>query len=267
VKIPSFKLKKIRHKLYALLSGGLVLSQIMMGITYYSGPGISSETPEVMSKNIITYTNNERSLSGLTPLTENEDLDQAARLKLEDMFTNNYWEHIAPSGIQAWDFIKQTGYIYEYAGENLAKGYHDSNTTVDAWMDSQTHKDNILGTNYTDIGVAVGSGKLNNRPVTLAVQILAKPKTNTLAQVQTSNTSVLGIKQSASLNLFNPVNSSRIPYFIAWLVLFALIIFDGIELRKLGLHKSKKHMFEFRSALLINSLAFIILFVSVAAVI
>lgn len=266
MKKPDIKLKKIRHKLYAMLSGGLVLSQIMLGITYYSGPGIASETPEVMSKNIITLTNNKRTDAGLVSLTEITELDKAAKLKLDDMFASNYWDHKSPVGVQAWDFIKQTGYVYDYAGENLAKGYHDSTATVNAWMDSQTHKDNLLGKNYTETGVAVGSGQLDGKPATLVVQLFAKPKTSNVAVEPSTNTSVLGVKQSANLNLFNPVSASRIPFFIAWLVLFALIVFDGVELRRLGLHKSKKHMFEFRSALLINTLAFIILFISFAAV-
>lgn len=260
------KIRKIRHKLYATLSGGLVLSQIMMGITYYSGPGITSETPEVMAKNIITVINTKRAENGLGPLTEDAALDQAAKLKLDDMFTNNYWEHKSPSGVQAWDFIKQTGYTYEYAGENLARGYHDSTSAVNAWMDSQTHKDNLLGTNYTQTGVAVGSGNIDSKPATLFVQLFAKPKTSNVASKQPTSTSVLGVTETATVNLFSPITGARIPYFIAWLVLFALIVFDGIELRRLGLHKNKKHMFEFRSALLINTLAFIILFISFAAV-
>lgn len=250
-----------------MLSGGLVLSQIMLGVTYYSGPGISSETPEAMSKNIIIFTNENRADQGLNALTENAQLDTAAKLKLEDMFTNNYWEHVAPSGVQAWDFMKTSGYTYEYAGENLAKGYHDSASTVNAWMNSQTHKDNLLNKNYTEIGVAVGSGKLDGKPVTLAVQIFGKPKVSNVAVANPTETSVLGIKQDTSVNLFNPVNTARIPFFIAWLILFALIVFDGIEIRRLGLHKNKKHMFEFRSALLINTLAFILLFISFAAVV
>lgn len=266
MKKTDFKIKKIRHKLYAMLSGGLVLSQIMMGVTYYSGPGVSTESPEAMSKNIITYTNDERTSAGAPKLVENQKLDEAAKMKLADMFQNNYWEHVAPSGTQAWDFVKQTGYTYHYAGENLAKGYHDSASTVDAWMDSQTHRENLLNTNYTEIGVAVGSGKIDGKPVTLVVQLFAKPQTIASTTKPETNTSVLGVKQSTSLSILNPISGSRIPFFIAWLVLFALIVFDGIELRRLGLHKNKKHMFEFRSALLINTLAFIILFISFAAV-
>jgi hypothetical protein len=261
------KIKKIRHKLYAMLSGGLVLSQVVMGITFYSGPGISSETPEIMSRNIISQTNDKRAENSFGPLTESESLDKAAELKLSDMFAGNYWEHVSPSGVQAWDFMKQAGYTYKYAGENLAKGYYDSGTVVDAWMDSKTHKDNLLNANYTETGVAVGSGKLDGKPATLVVQLFGKPQVETVASSQSTSTSVLGAKQNASFNLLSPVTSSRIPYFIAWIVLFALIVFDGIELRRLGLHKNKKHMFEFRSALLINTLAFIILFINFAAIV
>jgi hypothetical protein len=258
--------KKIRHKLYAYLSGGLLLSQIMMGVTYYSGPGVTSETPEVMSQNIITASNKERTNENINIVTESAKLNEAAKLKLDDMFTNNYWEHRSPSGVQAWDFIKKINYNYALAGENLAKGYHDSGSTVKAWMASPEHKENILNTGYTETGVAVGSGELNGKPVTLAVQLFATPVAGTVSAGTKTEASVLGAQKSTDFSLFNPVMTARIPYFIAWLVLFVLIVFDGIELRRLGLHKSKKHMFEFRSALLINLVAFIVLFVSFAAV-
>jgi len=260
------KTRKIRHRLFAFLSGSLVFSQILMGVTYYSGPGITSETPEAMANNIITLTNDKRGDTNAPVLTESKVLDQAAKLKLDDMFTNNYWEHVAPvSGKQAWDFMKQAGYKYEVAGENLAKGYHDSTSTVDAWMNSQSHKDNLLGIKYTEIGVAVGSGTLDGKPVTLVVQLFGKPQT-TLAAAVNQETKVLAAKQSAEISIFSPIMAARLPYFLAWLILFALIVFDGIELHKLGLHKSKKHMFEFHSALLINTLAFILLFINFAAI-
>ncbi len=259
------KLRKIRHKLFALLSGSLVFSQIMMGVTYYSGPGINTETPAVMSHNIITLTNTNRTSANVPVLTESSVLDKAADMKLNDMFVNNYWDHVAPSGMQAWDFMKQAGYDYEVAGENLAKGYHDSGSTVTAWMNSPSHKENLLSPKYTEIGVAVGSGTLDSKPVTLVVQLFGKPQV-ALAASPVTETKVLAASQSAGFDILSPITLSRLPYFIAWLVLFALIVFDGITLRKLGLHKSKKHMFEFRSALLINSLAFIILFINFAAV-
>jgi uncharacterized protein YkwD len=260
------KIKKIRHKLYAALSGGLVLSQVLMGVTYYSGPGVNPETEDQLRSNIIIVTNKARAENVLGPLTESESLNNAAKLKLTDMFANNYWEHTSPSGVQPWDFMKQSGYTYQYAGENLARGYHDSGAIVDAWMNSKAHKDNLLNTKYTEIGVAVGSGKIEGKPVTLVVQMFGKPQTSTLAQNSATETATMGAIESARLNLFAPVSTSRIPYFMAWIILFALIIFDGIELRRLGLHKNKKHMFEFRSALLINTLAFIILFINLAAI-
>ncbi len=256
----------VRHRLFAFLSGGLVFSQILMGVTYYSSPGINAESPELMSSNIIALTNEQRTTANIQEVRESKILDEAAKLKLSDMFDNNYWEHVAPSGKQAWDFMKEVGYSYEIAGENLAKGYHDSKSTVSAWMDSQSHRDNLLSQKYSEIGVAVGSGTLNGKPVTLAVQLFGKPQAG-IASAPATETKVLAAKKSTILDIFSPITASRLPYFLAWLILFALIVFDGITLRRLGLHKSKKHMFEFRSALLINTLAFIILFINYAAVV
>lgn len=260
------EIRSINHRIFALFSGGLILSQILMGVTYYSGPTATSETPEIMSRNIVELTNKERTKAKVITLNENETLKMAAQKKLDDMFANNYWEHVSPvDNKQAWDFMKTEGYKYVYAGENLAKGFHDSNSAVNAWMNSTSHKENILSNRYSEIGVAIGSGTINGKPATLVVQLFAAPQT-ALAQTPATEPVVLGVKQEAKLNLSNPVSPSRIPYFVAWMILFILIVFDGAMLRRCGLHKSKRHMFEFRSALIINVIAFMLLFVNYAAI-
>jgi hypothetical protein len=82
-----------------------------------------------------------------------------------------------------------------------------------------------------------------------------------------SNPLVLGVKeQEVKINPFYATVCGRIPYFIMWLIIFCLIVFDGAMLRRCGLHLSKKHMFEFRTALLVNIIVFIVLCLNIVAI-
>lgn len=120
-------------------------------------------------------TNGIRQQNNLSTLEYNEQLAQAAQKKAADMFAKNYWSHYGPNSETPWDFILSSGYRYETAGENLAKNFLFSQGVVDAWMNSTTHRENILRKDYTQIGFAVVNGSLNGEETTLVVQMFGKP--------------------------------------------------------------------------------------------
>lgn len=153
--------------IYLLL---FIFLQVGFSIVSYLKPGVLGITSNVESKRIIELTNTERVKKGLPPVTENQALNKAAYLKAQNMFEENYWAHFAPSGKSPWDFILGSGYKFTYAGENLAKNFYNSEDVVVAWMNSPTHRDNLLNKNYRDIGIAVVSGVLEGKETTLVVQ-------------------------------------------------------------------------------------------------
>jgi Cysteine-rich secretory protein family len=120
---------------------------------------------------VITQTNEERAKLGLRPLVVNQKLSAAALAKGQDMFNDQYWAHIAPDGKQPWDFMKENNYVYIVAGENLARDFSDTQGMLKAWMDSPTHRANIVNGRYTEIGVAVIDGVLEGSETTLVVQM------------------------------------------------------------------------------------------------
>ena len=130
---------------------------------------------DITINKLYQLTNLEREKRGLPDLSYSEKLSQAAYQKAQDMFTKNYWAHYAPDGKTPWDFILSSGYTYEYAGENLAKNFLFSDGVVTAWMNSPTHRDNILKKEYTDVGFAIVNGVLNGEETTLVVQMFGKP--------------------------------------------------------------------------------------------
>jgi len=130
---------------------------------------------DIKVERLFQLTNEERIKNGLKPLTYNEKLAKAAEEKAKDMFAKNYWAHYAPDGTTPWDFILSSGYQYEYAGENLAKDFMFSDGVVSAWMNSKTHRENILRPEYDGVGFGVVNGVLNGEETTLVVQMFGKP--------------------------------------------------------------------------------------------
>lgn len=127
-------------------------------------------------KGAILETNRHRREAGLPELKENTLLDISAQKKVDDMFARQYFEHESPTGDGAGDLISETGYEFIVVGENLALGnYKDDKVLVQAWMDSPGHRENILKSAYTEIGIAVARGMFEGRETWLAVQHFAKP--------------------------------------------------------------------------------------------
>ncbi len=120
------------------------------------------------------FANQTRQSSGLKPLAENQKLNQAAELKAQNMLQNNYFDHISPSGVTPWFWFLKAGYSYKYAGENLAIGFFDSQEVFNAWLNSPSHKANIINPHYTEVGTAVLGGFGQNNSI-IVVQEFASP--------------------------------------------------------------------------------------------
>lgn len=139
-------------------------------------PSILGFATDIQVDQLLILTNKEREKAGLSPVVLNPQLSEAAKNKAEDMFEKGYWAHNSPDGNAPWGFIINSGYRYIYAGENLARDFSDTQGVVEAWMASPGHKDNILSSNYQDIGFAVVNGKLDGQDTTLIVQLFGSRK-------------------------------------------------------------------------------------------
>ena len=134
-------------------------------------PDVLGYATDIHVEKLIAATNAKRQAAGLAPLSLDAELSEAARKKAADMFAKNYWAHNSPTGRTPWEFVSGAGYSYTVAGENLAKNFSDSQSVVDAWMASSTHRDNLMKVGYRDIGFAVVNGILNGEETTLVVQM------------------------------------------------------------------------------------------------
>ena len=159
---------------------------------------------DISTDKLYQLVNQERQKAGLGALTYNDKLSGAAYAKAQDMFSKNYWAHFGPDGKTPWDFILNSGYRYEYAGENLAKNFLFSDGVVSAWMNSQTHRDNILKSEYSEVGYAIVNGTLNGEQTTLVVQMFGKPLLSPIAKQPETN-------QQPAININQQVEAEEVP--------------------------------------------------------
>jgi hypothetical protein len=132
---------------------------------------ISAVLPAV----VVEETNEERADAAVGPLTRNVTLDRAAQLKAEHMAEQGYFAHYAPDGTSPWHWFRAVNYPFVHAGENLAVHFNDSHEVVEAWMDSPTHRANIMNGNYTEIGIGVAKGRFEGFDTVFVVQMFGTP--------------------------------------------------------------------------------------------
>jgi hypothetical protein len=158
--------------------GDFVMQEIEKQISTPPPLRAPEEVPEAFltKAGVIKWTNSQRAKYGLPGLKENLKLDASAQLKVEDMFKNQYFGHVSPSGIEIGDLASEVGYEFLSIGENLALGnFENDEVLVQAWMDSPGHRENILNKSYTEIGVAVIKGTFEGKTTWLAVQHFVLP--------------------------------------------------------------------------------------------
>lgn len=127
------------------------------------------------AQEVIAQTNRARVDNNVEALKENAVLNIAAAQKLEDMVRNQYFAHFSPTGVSPWHWFDVNGYHYSYAGENLAIGFPDAATTVAAWLNSPSHRRNLLSSSFREIGVAVAKAQIGNDSGILVVQFFGTP--------------------------------------------------------------------------------------------
>jgi cysteine-rich secretory family protein len=169
------KAKILHHQSLSKLVLFILFFQVLITGFVRVKPGILGYASNISVQKVLELTNQNRQTENLQSLTISPILSDSARQKAAHMFANNYWAHNAPDETTPWDFFNQVGYNYLYAGENLARDFGDSNGVIKAWMESPTHRDNIMSGRYTEIGIAVVNGLLNGQETTLVVQHFGKP--------------------------------------------------------------------------------------------
>jgi hypothetical protein len=160
-----------------LLGIALFFELVLFVIPFLDFPGLvrtlnlGAVLPGVLS----TLTNENRLSNNLPPLVENPLLTRAAELKAEDMAAKGYFAHVSPEGKTSWYWFEEAGYNYAYAGENLAVNFVDSEDVAEAWINSPTHRANIVGKNYTEVGTGMAVGIYKGQETIFIAQLYGTP--------------------------------------------------------------------------------------------
>lgn len=157
----------------------MMITFIIFGMSVFHGNIIERYAGEnyaaVIAAVLIDQTNEERLDNNLSELDLNPLLTASAQLKADDMADGAYFAHTSPTGLSPWYWFQQAGYKFNYAGENLAVNFRDSSSVTKAWMNSPTHRANIVGQNYEEVGIATATGKYKGKTTTYVAQHFGTP--------------------------------------------------------------------------------------------
>ena len=139
------------------------------------GTNVLDSLSAIYAAVLVNLTNQNRVAQNVTELEVNSLLEKAAQMKADDMAAKGYFAHNTPDGKTPWYWIEQAGYEYEYAGENLAVNFENSEDVQTAWMNSRGHFLNIMNPKYTEIGIATSTGIYKGQTAIFVVQMFGTP--------------------------------------------------------------------------------------------
>lgn len=182
-----------------LASVGLLLAVVLSPLQKTNSEVLAYST-NIGRSSLLASTNKERQKVGATTLTPDEQLNNAAQAKAEDMVARNYWSHQTPEGKEPWVFIGEADYDYVKAGENLAYGFDNSSQTIRGWMTSNTHRKNMLDPEYQEVGFGFANSKNfnNSGPATVIVAMYARPADQAGLLASTTSDNTYGSSQNVS---------------------------------------------------------------------
>ncbi len=231
---------------YILLSAVfLVVLKVFLNLAILAYPKIDRyQALDVNSQELISLTNNYRQSLGLNSLKVNPRLTQAAVNKAQDILEGQYFNHTSPAGKKFSDWIKEVNYDYFYVGENLAIDFSDNQELFQAWLDSPTHRENIIRPQYQEIGLAALSGKYKNHSTIVVVQlfgtrVLSQPTEEVATSLPFNDWAShyfyeqTGWQKYLKLDTLNVINN---------LTDYLLIIFSGIYIVSYNPRKKKNQI-------------------------
>lgn len=208
---------------YSLLAAVLLIVGVQVFYNIRQTGSVLGESANVSMEALVSQTNQARRQHDIAEISLNQKLNQAAYLKVTDMFVKQYWGHDAPDGTKPWKWFADAEYNYSEAGENLAKNFYTAEAVTTAWMNSTEHRDNILNPDYTDVGFAVASGTLQGKVTTIVVALYGRPAS---IGVASANIAVEGAR-SGSLNLITRLGiglQSTTPAALGSILLLAVLM-------------------------------------------
>lgn len=167
----------LSYKAFVIYGLLLLILRLLIGTLATRGAAVESGT-------LMGLINSERQQRNLSALVANSKLITAASQKSQDMIDRDYFAHVDPDGSYVWYRIENAGYKpYKILGENLAVDFSTSEGMVKAWIDSPSHRANLLHTDFLDQGLSALYGDYQGRYTNLTASLFGA-----LAGVQSRTT-------------------------------------------------------------------------------
>ncbi len=179
---------------------------LLVANIFFGNFGITRAYAQVSESALLQLHNTERAKAGLPPLEYNFILANSASAKGEAMLETNCWSHYCPEGKSPWEFFNEAGYSYSYAGENLAEGFATSSAAIAAWMNSPTHRENILKNEFSQVGFGIIYG--NFQGIRNNIIVVAHFGTPRGQPDTTLTTGTLSPEENSSFAITKPMSGS-----------------------------------------------------------
>lgn len=144
-------MKRIRKHLHYYGFGYVAILALIACLVFLL-PKVLSQHPSVFGPTVYYSTNNLlnnineiRANNGKPPLVQLEGLNASSQVKAEDLISRSYWSHDTPDNEKFSKIIFEHNPEAVAVGENLAKCYSTEEEALDAWVNSPSHYENILG--------------------------------------------------------------------------------------------------------------------------
>lgn len=122
----------------------------------FPGCNLPENKPEsdkelTFAEQVVELVNQERTKAGLNAVTLDQNIASAALVRAKEIETS--FSHTRPNGSKFSTALTEQGVTFKGAGENIAWGQKSPEAVMQAWMNSEGHRANILNKNFTKIGV------------------------------------------------------------------------------------------------------------------
>jgi len=184
-------------RIYAIVL--VIIKLVVVGALFFTYPN-PARLSQKITEGVFALTNSTRSIENISQLRFNQALSNAAQAKANDMIASNYFSHIGPDGKKPWQWINRGEYNFLYMGENLAMDFSSAEIVHSAFLNSPSHRKNILNDKYTDMGIGVATGEIDGRETMVLVEFFgtAKEVTPPTAVVVAAEVPVLAVTAPVS---------------------------------------------------------------------
>ncbi|MFS8130456.1 MAG: CAP domain-containing protein [Candidatus Dojkabacteria bacterium] len=150
--------KLLSNKVLAVIAIGVLSFNLLTPVNINA----QSESDKITRESLLEKHNEFRKEHNLGELRINKLLNLSAQNKADEMLRTDCWSHYCPDNRSPWEFFNDAGYDYSFAGENLAEGFYTIDKVINAWINSETHRENMLRDKYTEVGFGIVQGPYQN---------------------------------------------------------------------------------------------------------